>query len=59
MRLIDFANLARWLYCFAHLVAPNAAFYQDILSVFADGRRDFRLNLRSAEIGEAISGRAG
>ncbi len=49
---------SRSLDCFAYLVAPNADLYSEILGVFAAARRDFRLNLRSSEIAEAIEGRA-
>jgi len=40
--------------CFSYLSAPNSSLYAVILSVFADARRDFRLNLRATEVLEAV-----
>ena len=39
---------------FFYLSAPYASLYTAILSVFADARRNFRLNLRATEVTEVI-----
>lgn len=43
------------LTCFAHLNAPNASLYADILSTFARARSGFQLNLRAAEVRAELS----
>lgn len=46
---------SRPLDCFAYLTAPNSQLYCDVIDVFARARRDFRLNLRAAEVREDLA----
>jgi uncharacterized protein (TIGR02677 family) len=44
------------LHCFAHLSAPHAALYREILDVFARARAEFLLNLRASEVADRLQG---
>ncbi|MBI2479929.1 MAG: TIGR02677 family protein [Planctomycetia bacterium] len=47
------------LQCFAHINAPNAALYGEILTAFAKARVEFQLNLRAAEVVSRLAGAHG
>lgn len=44
------------LQCFAHINAPNAALYSEIVTAFAKARVEFQLNLRAAEVVSRLAG---